>query len=90
MKIQVTFDNEKHVNYLYKQINEQKDELQKTMNILQGISFCLMCRKETIEDPKPSVKQDAVSQNNDQQSSSDQSAEQSDRSEMNLHLVQAV
>lgn len=90
MKVQVTFENEKHVNYLYKQISEQKDELQKTIDILSDISFCLSCRRKTIEDPKPSVKQDAVSQNNDQQSSSDQSAEQSDQSEMNLHLVQAV
>ncbi len=90
MKVQVTFDNEKHVDFLYKQISEQKDELQKTIDILSHISFCLSCRRKTIEDPKPSVKQDAVSQNNDQQSSSDQSAEQSDQSEKNLHLVQAI
>jgi len=75
--------------FLKRKISGERDKLQKDLDQISDIYFALIFEK-TIEDLVPSVKQDAVSQNNDQQSSSDQSDEQSDQSEKNLHLVQAT
>ena len=56
------------LKFLKNKINTERKQIEIELNDLHDIYYALICDK-TIEDLVPSVKQDAVSQNNDQQSS---------------------
>ena len=56
------------LKFLKNKINTERKQIEIELNDLHDIYYALICDK-TIEDLVPSVKQDAASQNNDQQSS---------------------
>ena len=59
---------DKQLKFLKNKINTERKQIEIELNDLHDIYYALICDK-TIEDLVPSLKQDAASQNNDQQSS---------------------